>query len=113
MLVNSEGLITQVPTLIVYMSILAIIGGIWARAHVPVTSIMIALQLGIMAPSAVSALVFTSIETSEASELTYSLQIPELGIASAHAHTIPLVFQQDEKPTIFKCIVKALVAEPC
>ena len=97
---------TQVATIVVLCVVMAWAGGLWAAIHKPLYSAVLAFQLGILAPAAIHALIAAAnINLDSEKILTGTLVI-----SKAYAQALTT---EPSKPTVFECIVKALVKRPC
>ncbi len=107
-MLNGSDPAVQITTLVLLGIVTAVAGGLWARAHKPIHSVMVAFQLGILAPAAINALIATAAPNSgQETGLNF---MDELFISTAHAGTHPA---SQQKPTIIDCIIKALIKQPC
>lgn len=102
MLEASRDPTVQVIGIAIQASVTLIAAAVWTRVHKPIQSTFVALQLGIIAPLAITAMIesFT----------------PGQGTTDVAAASKEGVFETasaKEKPSIVKCIVRSLVKRPC
>ncbi len=107
-MLNGSEPAVQITTLIFLGIVTAGVGGLWARAHKPIHSVMVAFQLGILAPAAINALIATAAANS-GQETGFNF-MDELFISTAHADNRLAV---QEKPTTFECIILTIIKKPC
>lgn len=109
-MINGDKPRVQLVTLFVVGIATAALGGLWASLHFPVHSAMIALQLGLIAPSAVTA----TLET-----IGRQAQSDEISLLSSSANALildsrnKLIFTKGKKPSTFKCIVRSIIRQKC
>jgi hypothetical protein len=103
---NNPGI--QLTTFVIFGAITASAGAFWAYVHRPIHSIMIAVQLGVIAPAAINALITVApnIETTKGASLLNGLFMSTAHASSHETTTTP-------KPTILDCIKSAIVKRPC
>ena len=102
----------QISTYVIVSIVIVLVGALWARAHYPVRSALIAIQLGIIAPAAINALL--SKAPDEPVDIS-AIYVPAI-VSSAHASDIPrlpLNTQSGDKTGIVECVVKAAIKKPC
>lgn len=100
----------QITTYIVFAVVISFAGAIWALAHKPISSIMVAIQLGLLAPAAINALIAAANLNAGTETRTNLNIINELFVSSAYAsnHT-----SGPTKPSTIDCIIKALIKQSC
>ena len=127
LIAESTQINNQIIIFLVAGIILIALGALWARAHVPLTSIAVAIQLGMLAPSTINAAFISSgqvdnvakeasseIETGyKETNSSFPPPIVRFGIASAHAHTDSVLYLNDKKTGLIRCIVYTLQRKPC
>ena len=108
MMLNGSDPAVQITTLVFLGIVTAGAGGLWARIHKPIHSVLVAIQLGVLAPAAINALIATTAPVS--GQNTTLNFMDELFISTAHADN-QLTAQQ--RPSTFDCIIMALIKRPC
>ena len=108
MMLNGAAAEAQMTTFVFLSIVTAVVGGVWALAHKPIHSVMVAIQLGILAPAAINALI-SAASPNLVQEASLNF-MDQLFISTAHASTHTATPQ---KPTTLNCIVKALIKQAC
>lgn len=106
-MVQGDKPVTQLVTAFVAMPLTVTAGAIWAKLQKPLRTQMQAVQLGIVAPAAISAMLASPIGGGIGDLVTAQLDIRL--ISPAYAQQAPT----SPRPSTFECIVKAVVKRPC
>lgn len=108
MLEKSRAPSLQLASFIVFAITIIGVGAAWARLHRPVLSALVAVQLGAVAPMAITATVAAG---SDQLKQVAAVLAPLDGliVAKAYAQSAP----GPSGPSTVECIVKSIVHKPC
>lgn len=102
----------QIPIFIASLIGTVVIGGMWAYLHKPLHTPRAAFDLGIVAPAAIGALIAFSDPGDTKQTAFHNLLIPEVHAVEID-ETRRLNQSTPASPSTIKCIVKAIIKQPC
>jgi hypothetical protein len=109
MLGKSEKPVVQAIGLAILSCATLAAGAAWVRVHKPLQSTLVALQLGIIAPLAITALI-ESFSPNRAKAPAVSISANQETMALASSTSRPA---SQSQPSTVKCFVKSLVKQAC
>ena len=95
----------QLGVIVIVGIITATIAGFWVMLHRPIHTALIAVQLGLIAPTAI----LSTLKSAGADYVEKNTRIEVI----APANAMSLGKEKTKKPTIFDCIVKSIVLQVC
>ncbi len=99
----------QLTAFAVFCLVIIVAGAVWARIHRPVMSVFVAVQLGVVAPMAIQAMVHVG--TNQAQQVADALgPLDGFLIGTAHAQVRT---PAPQPPSPIQCIVRSIVQKPC